>query len=765
MKLLQLPIAALEQSVKEEIEKNPLLEVESSQPGAESLDSPAVDDSQAEWQEMTGDDDDYDYRLRQEHDPNLRQREPQYTSELSLADQLNDQLGQLYLSPQQLSIAQVIIGSIDDSGYLTRGTDLIANDISFRQGIDVTPDEVEQTLRTVQSLDPPGIGARNLQECLSLQLHRMDMGRGPVRHAASIVDLCFDDFCRNKLDHVADELGLSPSQLQAATDTIRRLNPKPGSAAASGGRDTQVIIPDATVVRQGDNLSYVINDRHLPRLRISPYYAAMMEQADSAPSASPTQRETRRFLHEKSTEANSFIQLLDQRHATLAAIMDFFLAHQRKFFLTGDTNNLRPLKQSQIAEAVGLDVSTVSRVLNSKYIQTEYGTLSMADLCPSAFVTDSGDEVNIDTVRQKMDEIVAAEDPTHPLTDEAIARELSTQGYPLARRTVAKYREMWGILPARLRRRMMAVALPLLLATAAGPVMAQSATTASSPSMSYYDSIIYRRIEDSKRQQAATAKSKAATAATDAKSQNRSQRPPARQQAATTAKGEPKSRPAVDSAALSMPSHLWYGTAFSDHRVKAQEVPLSALPDEVNLRLVADSTGFCFPVQGMKTSPYGWRWERAHRGVDILLQTGDPVSCAFDGVVRLAKPMGGYGNCVVVRHYNGLETVYGHLSKINVKRNQAVNAGDVIGLGGATGRATGPHLHFEVRFQYEPFDPEWILDFQTFGLRTRRLHLDKTYFGISRPVKGQQREYKADQSIIKERRRPTPPPTDTRDQY
>jgi len=198
---------------------------------------------------------------------------------------------------------------------------------------------------------------------------------------------------------------------------------------------------------------------------------------------------------------------------------------------------------------------------------------------------------------------------------------------------------------------------------------------------------------------------------------------------------------------------IFYHDGLSSSRVRLRTLSMDSLPDEINLRLVKDTSEFCFPVKNIITSPYGWRdrWNRPHRGVDILLRTGDPVHCAFPGVVRIAGRMGAYGNLIVVRHPNGLETCYGHLSKILVKPRQIVNAGDVIGLGGSTGRSTGPHLHFEVRFQYEPFDPEWILDFKTYQLRTRRLHLDKTYFGITPPKRGKTPIFKADKSIIAER--------------
>ena len=208
----------------------------------------------------------------------------------------------------------------------------------------------------------------------------------------------------------------------------------------------------------------------------------------------------------------------------------------------------------------------------------------------------------------------------------------------------------------------------------------------------------------------------------------------------------------LDNPKRNLPSKLWYGLHFSDAYVKKPSITMDSIPDEITIALVKDYTEFCFPMKNIITSPYGWRerWNRPHRGVDIALNTGDPVRCAFAGVVRIAKSFGGYGNLIVVRHYNGLETVYGHLSRINVKQMQVVKAGDVIGFGGSTGRSTGPHLHFEVRFQYEPFDPEWILDFKNYTLRTRKLYLNKTYFGITKKNVA----YKADKSIIKEREIP-----------
>ena len=337
----------------------------------------------------------------------------------------------------------------------------------------------------------------------------------------------------------------------------------------------------------------------------------------------------------------------------------------------------------------------------------------------------------MDTIKQCLSDAIAAEDKHAPLSDDALAKIFNDRGLPIARRTVAKYREQMGIPVARLRRAL----LLLLIVLGANSASAQ---------MSYYDSIIAARLAKAEKMEKAK------------KAEVTPPKPPS--------KGVPSSSPleggrggannTIDpkspSAALAYMVPMWYD-AFPSNRVNPHgRTKVDMLPDEINIVLIRDSADFCFPVKDSKTSPYGWRWHRGHHGVDIRLRTGEPIHAAFGGTVRVAARMGGYGNCVVLRHPNGLETLYGHLSKINVRHGQQVAAGEVIGLGGSTGNSTGPHLHFECRFLYQPFDPEWILDFNNYGLRTRRLHLDKSYFGIRKPRKGEDLEYKADSSKIRE---------------
>lgn len=746
MRLLQLPVTDLELAIKEEVEKNPLLEAEL--PEQQTLDEVAVDHDASDWDSDDDYDGDYngdydgDYRARQESDPNAVRRELVVSEQPSAADRLVGQLATRSLTDRQRRIADELIGSLDDAGYLTRSLDLLANDMAFRQGVDCTPDEVEEVLAIIQQLDPPGIAARNLRECLLLQLDRMGGGSLAVRNAREIVDRYFDDFAAHRYDRICDELSLSPEGLDEATAVIRRLDPKPGDSGAESTSSANVVTPDVVLVRHDDQLQFYVNDERLPRLSLNTYYSDMLARLQQEHG----DRETIQFLRSKQGDALEFIGLLRQRHETIVKVMRYLVKHQRQFLLTGNPDLLQPLRQREVAEATGLDISTISRMANSKYLQTDFGTIPLKDCFSKGMATDDGEEISVDAIRQRLSDVIAAEDKHNPLSDDALAQLLNAQGIPLARRTVAKYREQLGLPVARLRR-VLTIALVLLLGLKA---QAQ---------MSYYDSLMtvrYDRALKAERAREASvsetgaakssSKSSAKSKSSKATSKSASKSPRPAQSAASADAAEAPSAPAL-------PAHLaptWYDN-FPHHRVNPMgRTSLVALPDEINLLLVSDSGDFCFPVKNPKTSNYGWRWNRGHHGVDIGLRTGDPVRAAFGGTVRVASRMGGYGNCIVIRHPNGLETLYGHLSKIHVKPDQAVAAGDIIGLGGSTGNSTGPHLHFECRFLYQTFDPEWILDFSTYTLRTRRIHLDKSYFGIRQPRKGETPEYKADRSKVKE---------------
>ena len=724
MRLLQLPVTDLEQAIKEEVEKNPLLEAEATD--TEPL--PAVDNDISDWDAPDDDGFDYDYREHEESDPNTVRREFVISDTLSFTERLLGQLALRPLDERQQTIATEIIGTLDDAGYLGRDLALVANDLAFRQGIEASDAEMDDALRIVQSLDPPGIGARNLQECLLLQLQRSDPpADDPGTHtiAIAIVRDHFADFASHRYERICAALGIDQEAFQRAVDLIRRLNPKPAGSSAADSDDAVAIIPDIILTQHDGQLQFYLNDSHLPRLSLNEYYTDMLHEMESAKG----DKATIQFLRSKQADAQGFIDLLQQRHDTIVRVMRYLVKHQRQFLLSGNPDLLQPLRQREVAEATGLDISTVSRMANSKYLQTDFGTIPLKDCFSKGMTTDSGDEVSVETIKQRLTDIIESEDKQAPLSDDAIARQFNQQGVPLARRTVAKYREQLGIPVARLRR----VLMLLLLVSA--PLWSAAQT-------SYYDSIIALRIEAGAQQQTQQkrADAKAQAAAVQPKPVKGGGRPaPAESEPATAA---------ATAEAYTVP--LWYD-GFPHNRVNPHgRTQLDQLPDEINLLLARDSTEFCFPVQGAKTSPYGWRWQRGHHGVDIALNTGDPVRAAFSGTIRVASRMGGYGNCIVIRHPNGLETLYGHLSKIHVATNQQVQAGDIIGLGGSTGNSTGPHLHFECRFLYQTFDPEWILDFRNHSLRTRRLHLDKSYFGIRQPRQGERLAYKADESIIRE---------------
>ena len=732
MRLLQLPVTDLEQAIKEEVEKNPLLEAEM------PVEELPQENDRSDW-DSDDDDDPFDYRERLESDPNAVHREFVVADSLTFIDRLTAQLAVLNLTDRQRTIATELIGTLDDAGYLSRDLALVANDMAFRQGIETTPEEVEQVLHMVQGLEPAGIGARSLQECLLLQLERKKSENSEYSEysenseldtALSIVRDHFDDFAAHRYDRIVEALGITEEQFDAAADLIRHLNPKPGSSDAESLSAATYVTPDIILNQHDGQLSFIINDGGLPRLSLNTYYTDML----AAMERDGGDRETLKFLRTKQSDAQEFIDLLQQRHETIVRVMRYIIKHQRQFLLSGNPELLTPMRQREVAEATGLDISTVSRMANSKYLQTDFGTIPLKDCFSKGLATEDG-EVSVESIKRRLSDAIDGEDKHAPLSDEELAKILATQGTPIARRTVAKYREQLGFPVARLRK-----VLILLLLFWGFTASAQS---------TYYDSIINARLAAAK----PAKEIKAPKGPKDLKGSKDLKGIKDQKDQKERKKVEETATPAALPTTPVYLVPLWYSD-FPAHRVNPHgRTQVAVLPDEINLLLVRDSGDFCFPVKSRKTSNYGWRWNRGHHGVDIGLRTGEPIHAAFSGTVRVAGRMGGYGNCIVIRHPNGLETLYGHLSKINVKPLQEVAAGEVIGLGGNTGNSTGPHLHFECRFLYQTFDPEWILDFETFGLRTRRLHLDKSYFGITKPRRGESLDYKADQSSVAESRR------------
>ena len=426
MRLLQLPVTSLEQKIKEEVEKNPMLEVDTSDP-QEQYDSPD-DGEPMETSEGEGDfkgidideyfdDDDYSYRERMEKDRNSEERQVEFSDGVSFTESLMRQLGLQNLTERERTIGNEIIGSIDGTGYLGRDIQLIANDMAFRMGIDVTEEEMEKVLAVIQTFDPAGVGARNLQECLSLQLHRVNNPDEDTLRAIDIVDNYFSQLSSKHYASLMTALKIDEKQLERALGVIRRLNPKPGWGREEEGKGAHYIIPDFIVSREGGQLTFTLSDRNKPKLHLNSEYTEMMMRCE-----------------------------------TLASTMGAILKYQQAYFLSGDTEDIRPMRLKDIAEQTGFDESTISRVVNEKYVQTDFGTFLLKTLFVKAVVTEQGDLLAVEHIKEALRQIIDDEDKGEPLTDEDLTTLLTEKGFKLSRRTVTKYRESMGIPVGRMRK-------------------------------------------------------------------------------------------------------------------------------------------------------------------------------------------------------------------------------------------------------------------------------------------------------------------------
>ena len=491
MKLLQIPTALLDQRIEEELEINPALEDAGSEnheqeetrgeeeefyDGEDAPEKEFEEDIYSEesaYEEQSLDDylEDYlsddtpDYRL----DANLysadqEEKDNPSASELSFHEYLEEQIGMLNLSEKEQRIALQIIGTIEPSGYLSRSTADLADDLAFGQNLMVTEAEVEAVLKLVQDLDPPGIAARNLQECLAIQLerklrsdevkqHYSEDGIQALKLAKRIITDYFEEFSKKHYSKLLRQLNLYEDDLKEATEEVYRLNPKPGSAyaPATRRREQHVIIPDFLVENKLGELDLQLNARNAPELRISEHYREMLETY-SHNRKDKKQKEAALFVKQKIDSARWFIDAIKQRHQTMFKCMSAILEHQKDFFLTGDEKRIRPIILKDIAEITGLDISTVSRVANSKYVQTEFGTKRLKEFFSESLQTDSGEEVSTLEVKKILTEMISGENKRRPHSDEKLKDELQRRGYNIARRTVAKYREQLGIPVARLRK-------------------------------------------------------------------------------------------------------------------------------------------------------------------------------------------------------------------------------------------------------------------------------------------------------------------------
>lgn len=462
IKLLQVPTAELDARIEEELEINPALE-EGKEEGVDAAGEEDFEDSYGEEQGGEGNevnlddylDDDYGgYKMQGDgnYNPDEEDREFPISAQTSLHEQLISQLNFLKLDERQKIIGQQLIGSIENDGYIRRELTSILNDLAFSQNIETDTDELEEILRKVQTFDPAGIAARNLQECLIIQLERKEHPDDPVvLRALAIIEDCFEEFTKKHYSKIQKRLNLDEEEIKEAVQLITRLNPKPGGVA-DGLVRTQYVIPDFILTITAGKFEVTLNSKNAPELRISRSYADLFDTYDKSDKKDKKLKETVSFVKQKLDAAKWFIDAIKQRQNTLLRTMDAILQYQHPFFADGDETMLRPMILKDIAEKIDMDISTVSRVANSKSIQTEFGVFPLKYFFSEGIATDSGEDVSNREVKSVLQTMVDAEDKKRPLSDDKLVKMLNKKGYNIARRTVAKYREQLQIPVARLRK-------------------------------------------------------------------------------------------------------------------------------------------------------------------------------------------------------------------------------------------------------------------------------------------------------------------------
>ena len=450
IKLLELPAVQLEQRIKQEIEDNIVLEEE--ERSAEDEEQPP---QQISFDEYLREDDTPSYKSRINNFSKDDKQRPVYLTEgRSLQEYLVEQLGYRNLPERDLRLAVYLIGSIDEDGYLRRDLESVADDIAFTMGLETTAGELERLLGIIHELEPAGIGARDLRECLLLQMAQMPVNTRPRRLARKILTSYFDEFVKKHYEKLMARLQISEDDFRDAIAEIRHLSPKPGNLYAEGGTDTTpYIIPDFILDYQDGRFNLSLNSYNVPEVRVNRRYMEMIrEMVGSDGRVREKDKEAIQFVKNKIDSAKWFISAIKQRHDTLMRTMQTILDYQQEYFKDGDKSKLRPMILKDIADRTGLDVSTISRVVNSKYVQTQFGIILLKSLFSEAMQTDSGEEVSSYEIKHILQECIDEEDKRHPLTDETLMDILNAKGYRIARRTVAKYREMLGIPVARLRK-------------------------------------------------------------------------------------------------------------------------------------------------------------------------------------------------------------------------------------------------------------------------------------------------------------------------
>ncbi len=464
MKLLQVPTVALDQRIKQELEENPALEdlsdgkeIEISGENDEYEndidDDISRDTTDFDFNDYLDEDDVDSYKLKANNkSADDERKEIPYASEASFQETLTDQLMMLGLNERQYNIGLTLIGNLDDSGYLMRDINAMVDDFAFSQNIETTATEILEVLGIIQELDPSGVGARNLQECLLLQLHRNEEQTSSVQLAYKILNTQFERFSKKHYDKIIEKLNITEEALKGAIAEVLKLNPKPGNSVGGSSKLNQYIVPDFIINNNNGVLELSLNNRNTPELRVNQDYAEMLEGYAVSKQKTEQQKDAVMFIKQKIDSARWFIDAIKQRQNTLYVTMKAIMNYQHEYFLDGDVSKLRPMKLQDVSDVVGLDISTISRVANSKYAETHFGTFLLRDFFSKSMTNDAGEGISTTEIKSILKECIDNEDKTSPLNDDELTEILNKKGFNIARRTVAKYREGMDIRVARLRK-------------------------------------------------------------------------------------------------------------------------------------------------------------------------------------------------------------------------------------------------------------------------------------------------------------------------
>ena len=446
MKLIQLPVLDFEQKLKQEIEENPALEI------TELINNDEFNDENIDVEDYINDDEIPDYKLNSYNSSNKDENSIPYASGMSFTQLILNQLRTERLNDLEMKIAEFLVGCIDEDGYIRQNLEDIIDDLAFTQNIITEHKNVESILKIIQNLDPPGIGARSLQECLVLQLRRKDSNEISTKLALDIIEDSFDLFSKRHFEKLLSKYQISEEELKIAIKEIEKLNPKPAnSLSVNSTKLIEQVIPDFKIEIINDKLLLSLNGRNKPTMNVSREYTEMLK-GYSLEKKRKSQKEAVQFIKQKLDSAKWFIEAIEQREQTLMLTMKAIMTFQEAYFLSGDEKKIKPMILKNIADKINMDISTISRVANSKYVDTPYGTKLIKEFFSESMINNKGEEISTIEVKKKLENIIEEEDKRKPETDDSLVKLLNKEGYKIARRTVSKYREQLNIPVARLRK-------------------------------------------------------------------------------------------------------------------------------------------------------------------------------------------------------------------------------------------------------------------------------------------------------------------------